>query len=147
MTNESLAQLRAEKLDQARTVCACLGSALDSIGVPLPGLTVEQTDAGDYRLALGSLDIDPGKELAFAVLAGAPVLHAIKAVPDADELLVDTSTGRLGKFRGVDGKRWWLAAPFDNDEPWTADPHKVREPTVNERVRADMVAAIGRKAE
>ncbi|MFG2695427.1 hypothetical protein [Kitasatospora sp. NPDC048407] len=146
MINELLAQLRAEQFEQARTACDYLGSALKSIGVALPGLKVEQTESGDFRLALGNLDIDPGKELAFVVLAGASVLHAIKAVPNAGELLVDTSTSRLGKFCGVEGEQWRLAGAFGNGEPWTADPLKVREPTVNERVRADMAAVIGGKA-
>ncbi|MFJ5921174.1 hypothetical protein ACIQF6_01075 [Kitasatospora sp. NPDC092948] len=143
MTNELLAQFRAEQFEQARTACAHLGSALNSIGVALPGLKVEQTASGDCRLVLGNLDIGPGKRLAFAVLAGAPVLHAIKAVPNADELLVDTATGRLGRFRGVEGELWRLAGAFGNGEPWTADPLKVREPTVNERVRTHMAAVIG----
>ncbi|MFD7642021.1 hypothetical protein ACFV4P_15335 [Kitasatospora sp. NPDC059795] len=146
MTSELLAQRRADQFEKARTACAYLGSALDSIGVALPGLKVEQTESGDCRLALGSLDIGPGKELAFAVLAGASVLHAIKAVPTAGELLADMSTGRLGRFRGMEGERWRLAGAFGNGEPWTADPLKVREPTLNERVRADMAAVIGGKA-
>ncbi|MFJ5884452.1 hypothetical protein [Kitasatospora cineracea] len=140
-----LDNFRAEGRAAADRACHHLAESLASLGVALPGLRVERTETGQYRLALGSMEVDAAEETAFAVFAGASVLNALRDdnpdreavwLPEVGELLVDSAADRLGEFVEVAPEGRWLLAPIGGGEPWAVDRSGIGFPTRSHMARA-----------
>ncbi|MGW4813201.1 hypothetical protein ACWEPB_16380 [Kitasatospora cineracea] len=147
MGNSLLDRLERQDRAFAHKVCDGLREALGSAGVRLPSLGVERSVTGAHLVQLGGVTPEVAGELAALVWAGAPYVRAVRGgefteagpvswSPGRGELLVDTGTGRLGEFSGLDGRGALVLVPADGGAPWSVGRGAVRPPT-----RADLGAA------
>ncbi|MFI9720874.1 hypothetical protein ACIHFE_14665 [Streptomyces sp. NPDC052396] len=65
-------------------------------------------------------------------------------LPKIGELLHDTTTDRVGEFRGATAGRWTLRAPGNGGE-WQAEPESIEPAGTYEHMRAEAAKLNARR--